>query len=120
VAYWRLAVRYGTPVDLPPALGDFDRPRLPVGGFVTTAGGAELSQVTGWRRVWPLNFGVITDAAAAELAKWIDGTYGRGPFDLWEGAAVKAVPVNVAAFDAHYLYLGQQTMLMTLREVLLP
>jgi hypothetical protein len=119
VAYWRLAVRYGVPVDLPPALGDFDRPQLPVGGFVVTAGGAELSQVTGWRRVWPLNFGVITDAAAAELAKWIDGTYGRGPFDFYEGAA-KAAQVNVASFDPHYLYLGQRTVQMTLREVLLP
>jgi hypothetical protein len=117
MAYWRLAKRYGAQVDLPPAKADIDLVHTPVGAVTTTLGAARISQIRKYLRTWPLNFGVITDAQVAALRLWIDGTYGRGPFELWIGAATFPVLVNVTAFDPHPLTVGLQQLAMTLEEV---
>lgn len=117
MAYWRLAERYATPIDLPAAKGDFDVPHQPIGGTITTLGGARISQISRWLRTWPLNLGVLTDTEAAAVRQWIDGTHGAGPFELWIGSATAPVLVNVVGYDPHYLFLGQQTVVLTLAEV---
>jgi hypothetical protein len=118
--HFRLAVRYGTPIDLPSVKAGFGMAEEPVGGTRVTKGGAEVSQTYNWRRTWSLNFGVITDAAAAEVRKWgsVRG-YGLGPFELWVGDAVLPVLVNVVGRAPQPLTLGRQTFVLTLREVLL-
>jgi hypothetical protein len=117
MAYWRLAERYGPQIDLPAAKGDFDNPHTPVGGSTLTLGGVRVSQRRKWLRTWPLNLGVCTDTEVAVVRQWIDGTHGSGPFELWIGSAASPVLVNVAGFDPHFLFLGQQTLQLTLEEV---
>jgi hypothetical protein len=119
-AFYRLAEQGGTPVDLPEVLRDGDWPYTPVGGIQITAGGGAVSQIVTFRRTFPLNFGVITDAQLAELRKWWDrkvtGWHGYGPFVLYEGDAA-GVLVNLVAYDPKPAIRGLVRMSMTLQEV---
>lgn len=115
-ASWRLAVKYGTPVDLPVKV-DFDEPNDPVGTSKATLAGARISQRRAWLRTWPLPFGICTDAEVATWRQWIDGTHGAGPFELWIGAALFPVLVNISGFAPHHYQKGLRSLVVTFEEV---